>query len=926
MGSRDTGHTAVPPLPLFTPPIPEAVLSALHRGQTILTANQRAARALRLAYNQHLHAEGVQHWSPPSLFALETWLSSLWHQLLLNGHQSRILLNRTQEHTLWRSIIAADPEVSGLRSTDALAEMAARAWHLTCLHNAQPRLREFGVSTDTRAFQRWAQAFARLCDRKLYLSPAQLPQALESALADGHLPLPDPGLTLVDFLQPPPAHLQLFESLRQAGFAVETLQTHAPNPSVSAFCAPDESAELHAAALWIAAQLKANPAARIAVVLPALGERRSTVDSIFHQILSPATRSITAASTQAPPFEFSLGLPLADTPLCAAALDLLHWCLGPLPLRSLSNLLLSPYVGGPTRKQALAAADFDACTLRRPDGLRPELSLSSFLALLRRTNQESLAGLLRRTQAMHALAQTELLGERPSVRPSEPGSRQATYAHWADSFRKLLAASGWTSASERDSLSFQTRRRWESVLDELATLDFEGTRPTASEALHQLQRIVRETIFAPESRNAPVQILGPLELGGMPFDALWFLSADDLSWPPAAATSPLIPWSIQRHSGMPGADPQRDSERALQLTRSITSSAPQVIFSFSATTLDGTRRLSPLLNSFHPKALEPQLELVPSLPLPLDAFPDVRPIAALPAGLVRGGAGILKLQAACPFRAFAEKRLHSGALEEAEPGLDPRQQGNIIHIVMDHFWAQLNDQPSLLALSPSDRHALLDACITQALSRYGTGAQSPWDRTYLQVQKARLHALLGPWLECEANRPEFTVLDREKTLSGVTIGPLHLDVRVDRIDQTRDGTLILDYKTGGANTSDWLSERPDEPQLPLYAVLADPPPAGVAFALLRAGNALGLKGFADSSEVLDDHSNKLTVPGQIDEWRHILSALATDFAQGQASVDPKAYPKTCTFCAQRILCRLDPSTLQDPGDREDPSTSEADLV
>jgi hypothetical protein len=34
-----------------------------------------------------------------------------------------------------------------------------------------------------------------------------------------------------------------------------------------------------------------------------------------------------------------------------------------------------------------------------------------------------------------------------------------------------------------------------------------------------------------------------------------------------------------------------------------------------------------------------------------------------------------------------------------------------------------------------------------------------------------------------------------------------------------------------------------------------------------------------------------------------------DFAAGELSVDPKAYPSTCAYCQQRLLCRLNPEAL-----------------
>jgi len=49
---------------------------------------------------------------------------------------------------------------------------------------------------------------------------------------------------------------------------------------------------------------------------------------------------------------------------------------------------------------------------------------------------------------------------------------------------------------------------------------------------------------------------------------------------------------------------------------------------------------------------------------------------------------------------------------------------------------------------------------------------------------------------------------------------------------------------------------------------------------------------------------------QVEEWCEVLTALAEDFYSGEARVSPKQYPSTCRYCEQRLLCRLDVTTLE----------------
>jgi ATP-dependent helicase/nuclease subunit B len=899
--------------------IPAGILTALDRGMTVLTPNQRAARTLRQAFNAHQTAPS---WTPPQILAVDTFLANLWRQMLLDGTESRLLLNPTQQHALWRAIISTDRELSTLRSADALAELATEAWRLLCLHNGRPRLREFNVSTDTRAFARWAAEFDRTCTRNAFLTSAQLPAALASALAEANLPLPNEGVLLIDIDLLAPAHEELLDAIRRAGYAVDSLSTALNTSSGSLLPAHNATHELEAAAQWAADLLDRNPAASIAMVVPNLADRRAQIDRIFAAALGPTS------------FEFSLGRPLAETPSVAAALDLLRWPLEPLQLEAISALLLSPFFAATKPEEAFAAAEFDAFELRRANLLRPELSLEATIGLVRSSKYRAqrLLPLLQRLRALHRTAAHEIPGAPSQSASSIETGSQASHSVWADTFRTLLATAGWTSVAGADSLSFQTRQRFESALDELATLDFDGARVSAPAALESLTRICRHAIFAPESRNAPIQILGPLEPGGVPFDALWFLGADDRTWPAPAASHPLIPWHIQRDLGMPGASLIRDSDHSQTLAQRLAHTAPEVVFSFALHAEDGENRPSALLRGLSLTRLDPP-ETTPAEPLPLDTFADTEPLPPLPAGITLGGARVLELQAACAFRAFAEIRLASSSPDPRELGLDARDRGIQVHKIMQTFWAQLQSQDALRALPRTQREAVLDTCIESALTRAASTIQTPWDTAYLNVQRRRLRALLIPWLDFELTRPAFIVRQQEKDLIA-NIGPLQLKVRADRIDETGGGPLILDYKTGLANPNDWLSDRPDAPQLPLYAVLAQSavqlpdqqpePLGGVAFALLRAGDDLALTGYADSPDVLLKPAKmKLPLADQIEDWRRILTDLALAFAHNDPVAEPKSYPQTCGRCGQRILCRLDPSDLENLAEEDEAEPAHA---
>ena len=906
--------------------LPPEIEQALARGATVLTANQRAARTLRHAFEVRQRALGRTTWQPPAILAWDTWLGSLWHRLLLEGHASELLLNPAQEHTLWLAAIAADPDTASLRPIDALARTAADAWLLLHDYRGRRRLTAYPGNADTRTFERWAVEFERRCTRSRYLTQAQLPETLRAAFADGRIGAAafasQAGLLLVGFDRKAPGQQALLEALRAAGVLIEEVHPEKPAPA-AIIATPDESRELIACARWLRTHLTEHPRANIAVIHPSIESARPAIDRAFRQILAPELNDA-AVPVGSEPWEFSLGIPLARTPMIAAALDILRWAVGALPLDRVTALLLSPHFAADDPQEnpsaihpageRLARAEFDAFELRGQHLLRPEFSVNDLYILVSGFKwKDSLPNLGRHLRGLRSLLSGLDL------------SAQHTHADWAASIHDLLKAAGWAVTNSDSSIEFQTRRKWESALDELATLDFAGLRVPFPAALSALERIAAETLFAPESRRAPIQIMGPLESAGSAFDATWFLRAGDLSWPSVSATNPLLPWRLQHELEMPGVDTSRDAANARGITERIAASAPTVLFSYAQSVSDAQQRPSPALAAL---ALEERIaaSIAPAGPAPeiirLVDMPDQVPMPPAEDHIVQGGAAVLQAQAACGFKAFAERRLFSSSVDSISLGLDPMERGSLVHDVLEKFWAEVETQAALKRMSPADRDDTLARSIDAALARHKpSGADQAWPRAYIETEHQRLVKLLNPWLDYELSRAPFAVKSREEKLEGVQIGPLRLDIRVDRVDvvygegntNQPSGEIIFDYKTGHARPADWLGSRPDAPQLPLCAVVSESPQlAAVAFASLRPGKDMGINGYEASDGILPRATALKTesLAAQVEEWREVLTSLAQDFHAGMAAVSPKRYPQTCNYCEQRLLCRLKLATLE----------------
>jgi ATP-dependent helicase/nuclease subunit B len=75
---------------------------------------------------------------------------------------------------------------------------------------------------------------------------------------------------------------------------------------------------------------------------------------------------------------------------------------------------------------------------------------------------------------------------------------------------------------------------------------------------------------------------------------------------------------------------------------------------------------------------------------------------------------------------------------------------------------------------------------------------------------------------------------------------------------------------------------------------------------------MDINGYEAHKGVLPKSTKLKTVSldAQVDEWRTVLESLAEGFHSGNARVAPKQYPSTCRYCDQRLLCRLDLTTLE----------------
>jgi RecB family exonuclease len=959
--------------------LPIEIEGAFESGATILTANVRAARWLRREYALRQREAGRRVWSSPPIEDWDSWVMRLWQEYSMGQADAPLLLTSLQERSVWTRMQRDDAKL--LVSPEAMAALAEEAYRLLCDYEAHEERRHAWGQTDAERFRQWAAAFDKECAKQGWVSRAKVERLVSENAAGLSLPehivmvgfdrITPANKRLLAALEEQGVRVQVC-----AGDSVKT----APR-LVRASDLRDEittCAHWIRGLLEENPLFEANAAMRIGVIVPELRSVRSEIERIFRRVLMPGTDDLFTPSVRMP-FEFSLGQTLGDVPVIRAALLLLRWASGPLEEEQVSWLLLSGYLSQGSERRAqgtgiqskhgeeftkedtkdtessmeiegnrkagpsttvasqpslgmtstggyaapalgmtsmdqyLALAKFDA-ELRNSGSLSLEISLRRVLREMRRF--PALANVQARLEGLQKMAAVNHINEEERA----PG-------RWVDLAQVLLAEEGWRGVERRDEIDFQARARWERLLDEIALLDFDSRRVSYRNFLETLEMQAAETVFAAESHGAPVQVMGAHEASGQRFDAVWFLGADDQAWPARGRMHPLLPTDLQKRGGMPHASAEDDWGLARVVTERIAASTPVAVFSCADRNKDGDLRPTPLLEQIvqdvswqTSAAFSKEIGAAAEKPelVKLDEIRDASGTIAWPGEECAGGASVLRDQAACPFRAFAAKRLNAEPLNRGDWGLSAMQRGALLHEVMERLWSPekgaLNTLADLLAAIADERlGAVIGEVIGEVFAplvkKHGGDA---WMAAYLTSEQRRLAKLLDKWLrEHEANRVPFTVEATEKKLDNVSVGGLKLRLRADRIDLLENGQrLLLDYKSGEVSVKDWEGERPDEPQLPLYATFGNVEDVcGVLFARIKAEET-GFEGCVSDQSVLKGAGlkAKLTkVP--FDEtlksnWANGLVNLAEDFLHGDARVDPKEQRTTCRYCEFPGLCRV----------------------
>jgi len=875
------------------------ITTLLAQGYTCVTPTKRLSHYLQSQYAALQIEAGKQAWETPEILSWGGWLHQLWEDSSTLRQSDQYVLKPHQQQSVWQQIIGTSRYAKQLLRPETTAKQAMAAWSL-CYQWKLPLFSDaVYLNEDARAFQSWAKEYEKQCKKNAWIDDAMLATQITDDIKQLGKKVHQ-KIILLGFDEFTPQQQALFNALTNAETTLQELPLIHRNEHILALGFTDVREEIKAAANWSRQLLETEPHHNIGIIVPNLQTLHRQLENIFDDVLIPAA-IVNSPETMERPYSIAQGLPLNSYPLIDAALAILSLANTRLSFGAIASLLRSPFTHAANEERVQRAA----LAAHLHEHGEQQLSIS---AVLHRASHEKLND-HRPDQFLDALHQWQkAFKELPDKK---------TGHQWAQTFTELLNYFNWPGDRKLTSAEYQTVEAWQELISQFASLDLVSSTLSYREALTKLNQLASNHSYQPETKEVPIQIVAMTGAAGMQFDHLWVMGLDEEVWPAKADPNPFIPFSMQRGAKLPNATAETKLAQAELLTQRLVSSASNVILSYAQNDKERPQRSSALIKPYLRKEKSISIAKIAAYTTQifksqqLEKFNDDNATAIKSREKVSGGASLFKDQAACPFRATARHRLFAYGLPIIDIGLNAMDRGLILHQVMQILWQQLGGQKELIAKDNNELDIIIKSAISLTLDHYAKKQPGIFTQRFTQLESERLHTLTKEWLTIERERQPFSVHACEEEHI-FTFNKIEVRTRIDRIDKLENGQfVIIDYKTGDPKLAAWFDERPDEPQLPLYAVTSKGDIGAIVFAKIKRGESTYI-GLSASDNILPNvktlNETRLTQDindweSLLSQWQDTLSQLASAFREGDARVDPKGVT-TCQYCDLHALCRI----------------------
>ncbi len=825
----------------------------------VLTGTARQAAELLYAWAYEHRNSSSEAWTTPYIKSLSAWTSDQYELLARRG------ISEANRGLMPESALDLGFRLTAPTQEDEKhARAAARAWNTYRLWNLQRVNRDLQQTEDGRLFSRWVKKFEEFLADQEFITHAELPSILTEAVQSEAWR--ESNITLFGCDDLSVSQRDLVNALNRNKLLAASLSSASPHANKHQ-CVSYESVarERCAYAEWAREQLALlGETGRIGVVLP-------DIQGNYVHIRRHWEAAFFDADDLNAIVNIGTGSPLAETRLCQDIMKFLLWTTTELGFEEILQLGRSPYLQG-------LEIPFEF-----PEHYPDRMMLQGFAS---------------RKRSDQLLQITRLLSPSRNL-----------VSNWAETALSIFGLVEWSTESE-SAEDQATRDALVDVFNGVSRMSPFIGRTTWGHMIALIRDGVSGHQQSYHSHHAPIQVVTREDSKKLEFDALWVANVGENNWPPDPHPNPMIPISVQRKAQVPRTTYTQTLQYAQHMSAMWVGSAPVCVFSSSK---EAEEEVNPPSRLFieHPLVEREELLISPSLAEHDHPWATARQEEAteeflsdkgsdLPEGTEQEiSSAFIRDQSMCPFRGWAIHR--AGLKDGRSPRLfpDAMDRGSVVHAVLQKIVEMAQTQGEIASLSD----AQITVAIDEAMKTYSQ-LQLP-DR-FLSVEKERIFELVAAWREFEAQRGPFEVIAVEKDVQ-LKLEGFELNLRIDRVDKTDDlSSLVIDYKTSTSySTNDWRIPRPQQPQMPLYA-LALEDCDGLVYQIVLAEKC-SFKGFAATSEARGIQTNiddtELSFVEYTEQWQDSLKDIAQEFKAGRAVVSPWN-DNACRYCHLKSFCRV----------------------
>ena len=832
-----------PPL-IELPPTPSSA--------AIITSSSRLESEIKYSFAYRRVQRKETAWAPQEVLSWERWTIDRHSDLVARSYEPacrHLISGETLR-------IAVESTAPG-KSVERHASTFEAAWRMIHDWGLWPVWNDVKETADGRLCYQWSRNFRELLDERELITAPELAPMLVQAVS--HQVLAADCIAAVGFDRPTRIQSTLLNTLARHGCRViETKPTATAKSTPSLIGFPDTRRERMSSALWARKQLGSDPSSRIGILVAGISAEHSKLRRTFEAVF-PELEEVSQV------VNFNRSHALSESALGSEISAFLNWTVNDVHYSELRQLARSRYLknlGLPPSPASLGRERVNFKWFARQSGLD---WLNQFSAAI-------------------------------------PTTRKMLPARWTEVIGSLLNDAGWRLDAESNHERLQ-RQQVIRAINQVAGSGVVLGPVTWRGAVKLMTESIDKAGYPAPTRFAPIQVMTHDESRHLTFDSLWVTGLSDAEWPKAASPNPMIPMGMQRRAQIHGSTHSDELANARELTAFWHKSASDVVFSYADPDEDVAAQPSTLVaDNAHAAAKDllgrssglaerDHVWSRPARPELLEEYASVRGTGMSTPTESKYSAYLLEAQSNCPFKAFGMYRL--GLKQEAEPSLfpGPLERGSIIHEILEHITKECPTRDAIVALQDSRIRTI----VREHLDPLSKRLPEAFVRNEVRV----VCSLVQRWRKTERSRLHFEVDSAERPLEG-ELGGVRFSTRVDRVDDTGlGGQLIIDYKVSKAKVPRWDAGRPQQPQLPLYYLLAEDAgwePKGIGFYFVHKDGAI-LRSWPCDLPVGGKEFEPVTK-----DWRRDLTRLAEEFASGVAAVDPQ--DNACRNCHLHSLCRV----------------------